>query len=216
MLKINVRKYDIFKLYYWHDATLIGKYRLPKLAPTQVLPTKVIGFNERTGITKPEEYWVDFFIDDTLFENFWNHPEVSFSNLHRFAGIITTDYSMLPEMLPGQIIWNCTRNRVMAYYLQQQGFNTIPVASWCYESDFEWCFDGLPENSSIAISTNGCMSSPYGRRMFLRGVEELQNQKHPSTLIVCGRHMSELDCYTNIMYYPSFSERWKERDKNGK
>ena len=102
MLKTNVRKYDNFKLYYWHGATLVGKYRLPQLAPTQAIPSKVICFNERKGIAKPEEYWVDFFIDDALFENFWNHPEMSFENLKRFAGIITTDYSMLPEMLPGQ------------------------------------------------------------------------------------------------------------------
>lgn len=136
---------------------------------------------------------------------------MSFENLKRFAGIITTDYSMLPEMLPGQSLWNCTRNRVMAYYLQQQGFNIIPVASWCIESDFEWCFDGLPEQSSIAITTNGCMSSPYGKRMLLRGVEELQKQKSPTNLIVCGRHVDELDIYDNVHYYPSFSQRWKER-----
>lgn len=211
MLKTKIRKYDIFKLYYWHDATLVGKYRLPQLAPTQAIPSKVISFNERKGISRPEEYWIDFFIDDALFENFWNHPEMSFSNLKRFACIITTDYSMLPEMLPGQSIWNYTRNRVMAYYLQKQGFNIIPTASWCIESDFEWCFDGLPENSSIAITSNGCMSSPYGKRMLLCGIEELQKQKSPSNLIVCGRPIGELDTYRNIQYYPSFSEQWKER-----
>lgn len=211
MLKTDVRKYDIFKLHYWHGATLVGKYKLPQLAPTQAIPTNVICFNERKSISKPETCWIDFFIDDALFENFWNHPEMSFSNLKRFAGIITTDYSMFPEMLPGQMIWNCTRNRVMAYYLQQQRFNTIPVASWCTESDFEWCFDGLPDNSSIAITTNGCMSSLYGKRILLRGVEELQRRKSPSSLIVCGRHLPELDAYKNVVYYPSYSQRWKER-----
>lgn len=38
--------------------------------------------------------------------------------------------------------------------------------------------------------------------MLLRGVEELQKRKTPSTLIVCGRHVSELDSYNNIVYYP--------------
>jgi hypothetical protein len=104
VLKTNLRKYDNFKLYYWSGATLVGKYRLPQLAPTQSIPSKVICFNERKGVSKPEECWIDFFIDDALFENFWNHPEMSFSNLKKFAGIITTDYSMLPEMLPGQMI----------------------------------------------------------------------------------------------------------------
>ena len=69
---------------------MLGKYRLPQLAPTQAIPSKVICFSERKGITKPEEYWVDFFIVDALFENFWNHPEMSFENPKRFAGIITT------------------------------------------------------------------------------------------------------------------------------
>ena len=211
MLKTNVRKYEYFKLYYWHGATLVGKYKLPQLDPTQEIPFNVISFNERKGIVNPERYWVDFFIDDHLFENFWNHPEVSFLNLRRFAGIITTDYSMYPEMLLGQIIWNCTRNRVMAYYLQQQGFNIIPTATWCSEDDFEWCFDGLPNNSSIAISSNGCMSSPYGKRILLEGIEELQRQKKPTHIVVCGRNIPELTKYNNIKYYPSYSQRWKER-----
>ena len=84
------------------------------------------------------------------------------------------------------------------------------------EEDFEWCFDGLPEMSSIAISSNGCLSSPYSKRIFLQGVEELQMKKCPSHLIVCGRKIKELDKYDNIYYYPCFSQRWKERVKNGK
>jgi hypothetical protein len=216
MLKTGKRKYDIFKMYYWHDAKLIGKYRLPELEPTQLIPHDVIGFNERKGIKNPEKHWADFFIDDDLFEGFWNHPEVSFDSLKKFEGIVATDYSMYPELLPGQNIWNCTRNRVMAFYLQKNGMDVVPVASWCEESDFDWCFDGLPEQSSIAISTNGCISSPYARQIFLKGVDELQTRKKPTHLIVCGREISELDKYENVIYYPSFSQRWKERAANGK
>lgn len=215
MLKTGKRKYDVFKLYYWQGATLIGKYKLPQLVPTQYIPQNVISFNERSHITDPQNHWVDYFIDDVLFENFWNHPEISFNQLRKFAGIITTDYSMFPEMLPGQKIWNCTRNRVMAYYLQINGFRVIPVASWCSVEDFSWCFDGLPSHSSIAVSSNGCLSSPYGKQMLLRGIDELQTQKHPSHLIMCGRIPDELKHYDNIIYYPGFSQRWKERVKNG-
>lgn len=216
MLKTNVRKYDIFKTYYWHGATLVGKYRMPQLRPTQSIPHDVIGFNERNGVINPENHWVDFFIDDALFESFWNHPEMSFDNLRKYEGIVTTDYSMHPELLPAQNIWNCTRNRVMAYYLQSKGFDIVPVATWCEESDFEWCFDGLPEDSTIAISSNGCMSSPYGKRIFFRGIEELQTRKKPSHIVVCGREISELEKYDNILYYPCFSQRWKERTAYGK
>ena len=44
MLKMGVRKYDIFKMYYWHGATLVGKYRMPQLKPTQSIPHDVIGY----------------------------------------------------------------------------------------------------------------------------------------------------------------------------
>ena len=209
-------KYSIFKLDYWQGASLVGKFLIPKLAPNQLIPQNIISFNERNSIKNPERHWLDFFVDDNLYESFWTYLRNRIKSLKKFAGIISTDYSMLPEMLPGQRIWNCTRNRIVAYFLQEQGFNVIPVASWCSKEDFDWCFDGLPEKSSIAISSNGCLSTPYGRKMLLAGVDELQRQKSPSKIIICGRSLSELEKYDNIMYYPNFSQRMQERIKNGK
>ena len=217
MLKTGIRKYDIFKLYYWHGATLVGKYRLPQLKPTKYVPKNVISYNERNGIKNPENHWVDYFIDDSLFESFWNAPERSIERLKKFAGVITTDFSTFPEMLPGQSIWNITRNREIAYYMQvHKNLKIIPVASWCREDDLEWCFDGLSADSSIAVSTNGCLSSPYGKKVFLKGIEELQKQKHPFKIIVCGRPLKDLGKYENILYYPCFSQRMEDRIKNGR
>ena len=143
-------------------------------------------FSEIRKIKKPADYGIDFFIDDYKYECFWNNPERYLSKLRAFQVIISTDYSMLPEMLIGQRLWNCTRNRIMAYYLQERGFKVIPVASWCTEEDFQWCFDGLPIDSSIAISSNGGLANPYGKRMLLRSIEELQLQKSPFKIIICG------------------------------
>jgi len=216
MQEMYKKKYSGFKLDYWQSAKLVGKYKMPQLVPNKFIPQNVISFHERKYVENPQEHWVDFFVDDHLYENFWKDTTKSLVNMKKFAGIISTDYSMLPEMLPGQNIWNCTRNRVMAYYLQKQGLNVIPVASWCSEEDFEWCFDGLPEKSSIAISSSGCLSTPYGRKMLSAGVEELQRQKQPFKIIVCGRSSAELEKYENIIYYESFSQRMQERIKNGK
>lgn len=74
----------------------------------------------------------------------------------------------------------------MAYYLQSKGFDVVPVATWCEVDDFDWCFDGLPEESSIAISTNGCMSSTYSKYIFLKGVEKLQLRKKLRNLLFVG------------------------------
>ena len=214
-MTIYEEKYGIFKFDYWQGASLVGKYLMPKLAPNQFIPQEVISFNERKSVSAPEKHWLDFFIDDYHYENFWKYLRNIIGGLRNFAGIISTDYSMLPEMLPGQRIWNCTRNRIIAYFLQKQGFNVIPVASWCSKEDFDWCFDGLPEDSSIAISSNGCLSSPYGRKTLLAGVEELQRQKSPFKIIVCGRPFDEFKKYDNVICYPSFSQRMQERINDG-
>ena len=134
------------------------------------------------------------------------------TKLKDFAGVIGLDFSMYPEMHPIQRKWNCLQSRVMVYYFQKNGFNVIPTVSWCNEDDFEYCFDGIPKRSSVAISSNGCKSNEYSKMMFLLGVEELQRRLQPSTLIVCGS-MAELEKYNNVFSYPSFSERRNKRKR---
>lgn len=34
---LKTRKHDIFKLYYWHNAILVGKYRLQQLEATHAM-----------------------------------------------------------------------------------------------------------------------------------------------------------------------------------
>lgn len=214
MLKTGIRKYDIFKTYYFDNATLVGKYRLPLLKSTQFVPKDVISFNERKQLKDNDKRWLDFFIDDALFECVWTNADKYYKHLKKANGIITTDFSMYPELLPGNRIWNITRNRILAYHMQvHMKLNIVPVVSWCNKDDFDWCFDGIPKKSSVAISSNGCKSSPYSKKILLEGIEALQDILKPSHIIVCGKGFEELKKYDNIHYYKSFSERWKERCK---
>ena len=204
-------KESIFKIHYWLGAEVEGKYRMPVLKPNNYIPRNVYSFTERSTVKRPGSYWLDFFVDDIRFECLWNCPQRYFKQLRNFEGIIAPDFSLLPDMPVGQIIWNCTRSRIMTYYLQQHGFSVIPVASWSCTEDFDWCFDGLPKNSSIALTANGCKKSSYAKRTFLAGIDALQKTKKPSAIIICGKHIDELEKYDNIIYYPNLSQRWKER-----
>ena len=213
MYKTNERKFDVFRLHYFHGATRVGKYELPQLKSTQIIPREVVKFSDRKKINEPEHYALHFFLDDYRCECFWKDAERYFDSMRNFQAIISTDYSMFPEMLEGQRIWNCTRNRVMAYYLQKNEFNVIPVASWCNMKDFDWCFDGLPEESSIAVSSNGCLRNPYGLKIFIIGFEELQKRKRPSNIILYGREMPEINQYKNVIYYPNHYESFKSEEE---
>ena len=147
------------------------------------------------------------------FKKVYDQSDRLIKGLKRFEGIITPDFSLFPEMAKPQRIWNCYKSRTIAYYLQQEGLNIIPSVAWAMEEDLEWCFDGLPENSSIAISTNGCKSEPYSKRIFLLGVEKLQEKLKPFKLIICGSIFEELRKYDNIIQYNSFSQRLAKKLK---
>ena len=131
---------------------------------------------------------------------------------NQFAGVIGPDFSLYQELLVPQCRWNIARNRIIDYRLQSLDIPEIPVASWQTKDSLSWSLDGLPDNSSIAVATNGCQDNPYSFDTFLYGVNVLQATKTPYKLIICGPRIKELDKYDNIIYYPNYSMRWKGRE----
>ena len=66
------------------------------------------------------------------------------------------------------------------------GIKVIPSAGWASVGSFEYCFDGLPENSVISIGHVVEGKSMAERKLFRLGVEELVLRKHPVGLVVYG------------------------------
>ena len=210
------RKYNRFSNKYLEGAELVGSELYPILRPTQYIPCNVISFNERKRVLDPSKFGLDHFIYDYFQEQVWNNCD-RFLDLYRsFNCVVTTDFSAYRDAPLWERKYNIGRNRTIAYYLQLNGVKIIPVASWAYMSDFDWCLDGLPHNASIAISTNGCMANFVSHAVLIDGIHKLQETLSPSHLIICGSHLIELDeTYNNIHYYDNFSKRMERRIKNG-
>ena len=218
MNQISIQKYRPFRYCdYLNGSNLVGSEYYPELQPTNIIPDKVIGFNEKNSVKDLSNYYLDHFIDDYHFESVWGNCDKYLEKYRQFKGVITTDFSVYRDMPLWVRKYNVGRNRTIAYHLQKNGINVIPVASWAYLEDFDWCLDGLPKESSVAISTNGCMSNFISKNVFLDGVDELQRILHPSNLIIAGGPLPELDkkC-DNIRYYKNFSQRLNERRRHGK
>ena len=216
MIKTGIKRFDFFRTWYYDGAELVGKYKMPKIAATQALPSNVISFTELGTVHNRQNCWVDHFVDDVYFNYAWNNLDKKLPIYKEFAGVIGFDWSLDNEFQPGLNIWHCTKCRNADYYMQQHGVEVIPVAAWLDPESFDWCLDGLPINSSIAVSTNGCLSEKESLKCFIDGVEIVQERLDPSHLIVCGKPVKELDHYSNIFYYPNFSERRNRRCKDGK
>ena len=222
-LKTGDQVTDHFKTHYWYGAEFIGKYQLLKLKTVVVrdLPKEdeVISFSEMLSSKyrdKLSKYWIDMFNNDVVIERFWRNPEKYLPLLKQAKGVIAADYSVMNGLLLTDNIYNVQRNRISAYMMERERILTIPVASWTDEESFEWCFDGLPHHSVIAISSNGCLKGECktAKETFIKGVFELNRRKSPVTILICGPHIKELDSLTNIRYYKSYSQRLYERLQN--
>lgn len=188
---------------------LVGMYDFPRLNPVDFTPRSVIPFSDAIRERKTRGKFVHFFIDDDKFERVWNAPDKYLDILKYFDGVITPDFSSYLDMPMACQIWNRYRNRVMAYYYQSNGINIIPTVGWSDESSYEWCFDGLPENSTLAVSTNGCFF-PEAKRFFVNGMIEMERRLKPNRIICVGRPI-EVKIKTEIVYYDSYGQTMTRR-----
>lgn len=190
-------------------AELVGRYDFPALQPVDYTPEEVIPFSAAMSERKPRGKWVHFFIDDDLFERAWNQPDRYLRIMQCFDGIITPDFSSYLDMPASCAIWNMYRNRVLAYYYQSCGLKIIPSVGWMDETSYSWCFDGLPEHSTLAVSTNGCFF-PEGKQFYIAGMIEMDRRLQPNRIIVVGRSI-DVPIETELVYFDSFGQEMTKR-----
>lgn len=122
-------------------------------------------------------------------------------------------YMVMPKP---QQVWNCWRNRVLAYWMQKNGVNIIPNVGWGDLSTLDWAFDGIPSNSLLSITTQGCMGDHVCMQSLVNGLHTLVKVKEPIGLIVYGDFKEEW--YKRfpmpIYRFPSFAEQ-KWGNSNG-
>ena len=114
------------------------------------------------------------------------------------------------------LIEKCRANRLVDYALQQAGIPMIPTAGFAGESSWEWCFDGLPHNSTVAVTTNCLGRDREAHRLFIGGINAMVKKIHPTAIVVCGKvpaWLPKRHPNIQIIHIPSYSEMWHERDK---
>ena len=80
------------------------------------------------------------------------------------------------------------------------------IKSLCDGASFEYCFEGMPKNSCLCISTVGCMKNPYVKERFLRGLDEVFKQLAPSQAILYGKVTDDVLEHVNCPYVQVASE----------
>lgn len=188
-----------------------GRFEMPVLDPVDHVPKKLQGFNY--VLNKPDyEASVHFFLDDYQFERIWQRPEYYIEKLGEFDCVLTPDFSLYIDMPVAMQVWNIYRSRLIGQIMQRYGYTVIPTVSWAYSDSFSFCFDGLPEGATLAISTIGIKQNKEQLKIWLDGVDAMIELLKPKRLLVYGGAV-EYDYGDIEVYY--FENETTERLKHG-
>ena len=110
-----------------------------------------------------------------------------------FKGMFTPDFTLDPRLSPWQERFNVFRSRAIGQLVQKKGGTVIPTIGWSFRRSFDYCFCGLSEGGTVAISTNGVLNHQVSLRMFMEGVFELERRLRPEIIFIYG---SKMDLHT--------------------
>lgn len=175
----------------------VGKYDIPRILPMEVeQPVEMIGFNFAAKYKHPERVGIHFFLKDYQFSRLWTSPDMYTNMLRRFRFVCTPDFSMYTDFPLALQINSHYRKHWLGAYWQSKGITVIPTICWSDERSFEWCFDGEPEKSTVAVSSVGTQLNERSKRLFLLGYQQMMSRLQPKIVLFHGRIPAEISAKT--------------------
>ena len=180
---------------------LTNEYGFPNMYPVHIDNLKDIplqGFNYALKEQHPENIGVHFFLHDYQFERVWKYPDRYTECLSKFAYVLSPDFSPYADIPKALKIFNVYRKMWCGRYWQEHGMKVIPTITWGNSEDLEWCLEGVPKHSTIAISTMG-----EGRWANFKAIKSnwqyIIDKLEPETILLYGKNLSN-DLSGNIVF----------------
>lgn len=203
-------------------------YGIPVLGPTKTYGRNFLRFCDWKECHNPSEYIAHFFYDDYKFISAWREPEKYLDRLRRFKAVVSPDFSLYTDFPRALQILSCYRRNWCGAFWAQNGIDVIPDVIWGDEESYSYCFEGLPKNSVVAVSSVGVKRDKdwngKGGDLFRAGYAEMMARLNPVKVLFYGDMIEGLD--GDIIQIPSFYaerrgmlneqvKRKKESDVNG-
>lgn len=175
------------------------------------IPKRIIPYDEAKK-SKDYEATVAFYKDDYKFDGeekgIWANRNEALKILSRFAGVITPDFSTYQDFPFPIKIYNTYRMRAYGFWLVKNGLQVVNNVRWGGPETWSYCFDGIPKQSMVAISTVGCIKRNGDRERYKMGLAKLVEVLEPHTILVYGNCPNDIfkkykDMGINIVAYES-------------
>lgn len=189
------------------------KWQMPIIHKTSFVPDDMIGFKyvKADNNENAEKAGIHCFIDDYQFERLWNRPDEYIELVRPYQCMLSPDFSLYTDMTMPTKIWNVYRSRLIGAYYQAQGIEIIPTVQWAEAETFEFCFKGIEQGGTVAVSTIGVKEDPECYALWVAGMQEMIKQVKPKTILVYGGALDFNYGKIKVVYYTNHQlEKWHE------
>jgi hypothetical protein len=155
------------------------------LPACDIVPPKLTAFSD-AKIKKADASFIHSFEDDYKFERLWREPRRYLPLIQSYGGAISPDFSVFRAMPLAEQIHSVYRSRAISYWWASNGITVVPNVRWGDGRTFEFCFDGLPQNSVVAVGTHGCVKRISDKRHFFEGFMIMLERIRPTVVVVYG------------------------------
>ena len=206
----GLENFGLFQPYF-----TVGKYEIPTIAPVYELPTlKWIDFSAaRSFRGSGKEIGVHFFTDDYRFNSVWLQAAKYSEMPARFGAILAPDFSMYRDMPKSLQIYNHYRKHWCAQFWQNLGATVIPTISWSDSASWDFCFDGEPTGSIVAVSTVGVRRDKEALGLFAAGYSEMLDRLQPTRVLCCGDVLDFMATDVIVEQFGAFCDKFKNFGK---
>lgn len=177
-----------------------GAYGIPTMDAVNELPQvdKWVRFCDIRTITQGGKKGVHFFTQDYQFQRVWFQPDRYLPALLRVGAVLSPDFSLYADTPKALQVYNHYRKHWLGAYWQRHGITVIPTIAWSDKNSIEWCFDGEPVGSVVAVSSVGTQrQGSEARRLFEYGYDAMLERLRPTVVLFWG-HVPNV-CKGNII-----------------
>lgn len=173
---------------------------LPVLKPTpDIFPIRLLPFHEAYA-HKTYTCTVHFFINDNHFLRVLRDPEKYLDFFKKCHSVIGPDLSQYSDMSEEDRYLSAYVNRAFSLYLQNNGVRVIPNCTWSLPDSYEYSFSGIPQNTTIAVNSNGVLKHNVSKYLWLRGYKTACDALKPSTIIRYGSYVPNENTSISIYF----------------
>lgn len=159
---------------------------------------------------------VHFFNDDYRFERVYTYPKKWIIELKQFACVATPDFSLYTDFPIPISKYNHFRKHWCGALWQKYGLKVYPSIGWMLPDSYRWCFDGDPVGGTVIISNVGVSKDKDARASFLQGFYEMKKRLKPTTILLLGSEMKELEKENIVFIKTNVNEsirQWREHNQ---